>query len=86
MGVLPLQFREGESAAALGLSGEEVYDLEPLQRPGQELEVRARAADGTEKRFTVRARVDSQVELGYYRHGGILPAVLRGFAKAGGRS
>jgi aconitate hydratase len=85
MGVLPLQFGPGESAASLGLSGEELYDLDKPGAPGQELTVVARAADGTEKRFTVLARVDTQVELEYYRHGGILPAVLRGFLKGGER-
>jgi aconitate hydratase len=83
MGVLPLQFRAGESAASLGLSGEEQYDLEAPASPAQELEVVARAADGGQKRFRVLARVDTAVELEYYRHGGILPAVLRGFLKAG---
>jgi aconitate hydratase len=84
MGVLPLQFRAGESAASLGLSGEELFDLDPPDRPAQELEVVARAADGGLKRFRVLARVDTAVELEYLRHGGILPAVLRGFlSKAG---
>jgi aconitate hydratase len=83
MGVLPLQFREGEGAASLGLSGEELYTVEDLTRPGQELAVTALEAAGTEKRFIVRARIDTPVELEYYRQGGILPAVLRGFAKGG---
>jgi aconitate hydratase len=65
------------------LSGEELYDLESPADPAQELEVTARAADGAQKRFRVLARVDTAVELEYYRHGGILPAVLRGFLKAG---
>ncbi len=82
MGVLPLQFRAGESAASLGLSGEEQFDLDPPAGPAQELEVVARSADGGQKRFKVLARVDTAVELEYYRHGGILPAVLRGFLKA----
>ncbi len=83
MGVLPLQFRDGESAASLGLSGEELYAVEELARAAQELAVTAREASGAEKRFTVQARVDTPVELGYYRQGGILPAVLRGFARGG---
>jgi aconitate hydratase len=85
MGVLPLQFRGGESVASLGLSGEELFDLQPLERPAQELEVSARSADGGRKDFRVLARVDTAVELEYYRHGGILPAVLRGFLSGGGR-
>ena len=83
MGVLPLQFRAGDSAASLGLTGEEVYDLEPPTGPAQELAVVARAPGGGEKRFSVLARVDTQVELEYYRNGGILPAVLRGFLQEG---
>jgi len=83
MGVLPLQFRAGESAASLGLSGEELFDLELPSAPAQELEVTAKAADGGQRRFRVLARVDTAVELEYFRHGGILPAVLRGFLKAG---
>jgi aconitate hydratase len=85
MGVLPLQFRAGENAASLGLSGEELFDLDPPGGPAQELEVVARAADGGEKRFKVLARVDTAVELEYFRHGGILPAVLRGFLAEGGK-
>ena len=83
MGVLPLQFRAGDSAASLGLTGEEVYDLDPPTGPAQELAVVARAPGGGEKRFSVLARVDTQVELEYYRNGGILPAVLRGFLQEG---
>jgi aconitate hydratase len=79
MGVLPLQFQKGESAASLGLTGEEVYAIEPAESPGQALAVVARDAAGSEKRFTVAARIDTPVELGYYRNGGILPTVLRGF-------
>jgi aconitate hydratase len=76
MGVLPLQFIEGESAAALGLTGTEVYGIEPLKTPGQTLAVKAVSDGGREKTFTVRARVDSAVELDYYRNGGILHTVL----------
>jgi aconitate hydratase len=87
MGVMPLEFRPGESAASLGLTGSEVYDLEGLEgeiRPRQEITVRAR--DGArEVTFRMIARIDSPVEVEYYRHGGILPAVLRGLI-AGGAS
>ena len=82
MGVLPLQFREGEGREQLGLSGEEVYDVEGLDdslRPGQELAVVARGDSG-EKRFTVLCRIDTPVEIDYYRNGGILNAVLRRMA------
>jgi aconitate hydratase len=79
MGVLPLQFQEGEGREQLGLTGEEVYDIEGLDddlKPGQELEVVARG-DGEEKRFTVICRIDTPVEINYYRNGGILHTVLR---------
>ncbi len=80
MGVLPLQFDSGQTWQSLGLTGEEVYDIpapgENLQ-PGDTLEVIARPAGGPEKRFSVRVRIDTPVELEYYRHGGILPMVLR---------
>jgi len=80
MGVLPLQFKEGENATALGLSGQEVFDIiglaEDLQ-PRQEVAVIAQAADGTKKTFAAVARFDSAVEVRYYRNGGILPTVLR---------
>jgi aconitate hydratase len=80
MGVLPLQFKEGDSAEALGLSGLEAYDVEGLGkslRPRQEVTVLARDAEDKETTFTVIVRIDSPVEVKYYRHGGILHAVLR---------
>jgi aconitate hydratase len=82
MGVLPLQFQDGQSASTLGLTGEEVFGIEPAEKPGQSLTVTARGPGG-EKKFTVKARIDTAVDLEYYRNGGILPTVLRGFAKAG---
>ena len=84
MGVLPLQFQAGESAASLGLSGEETYEMETAEKPGQTLVVTARDASGAEKRFSVRARIDTPTELSYYLNGGILPTVLRGFARGEG--
>jgi len=81
MGVLPLQYQKGENAESLGLTGEEVYEIEPAQKPGQVLAVVARSGTGDEKRFSVLARINSPVELDYYLNGGILPTVLRGFAK-----
>jgi aconitate hydratase len=85
MGVLPLQFQKGENAASLGLTGEEVYTIDAAEKPGQVLSVTARDAAGAEKRFSVVARIDTQVEREYYRNGGILPTVLRGFVSAGKR-
>ncbi|NVK40439.1 MAG: aconitate hydratase AcnA [Oceanospirillaceae bacterium] len=81
-GVLPLQFLEGESAQRLGLSGEEVFDLEALDGEPAELTVTATAPDGTRTAFRVRVRVDTPVEWDYYRHGGILHYVLRQLASA----
>ncbi len=79
MGVLPLQFKTGENAQTLSLTGYEVYDIEGLEdlQPRQEVSVRARRADGTVLTFTMICRIDSPVEVKYYRNGGILHAVLR---------
>jgi aconitate hydratase len=80
MGILPLQFLPGESRRSLGLTGRELYSVEGISgglRPGQRLTVRARAEDGSEKVFQVIARLDSPIDVEYYRHGGILPLVLR---------
>jgi aconitate hydratase len=79
MGVLPLQFRPGENAESLGLTGFETYDIDiddDLQ-PQQEVTVRARNTEGNETVFNTIARIDSPVEVKYYRNGGILHAVLR---------
>ena len=80
MGVLPLRFQEGDSWQSLGLTGEETYDFPDLDdqlQPGQQLAVRATSPDGTAKEFRVHVCIDTPVELAYYRHGGILPYVLR---------
>jgi aconitate hydratase len=86
MGVLPLEFTNGETRQSLGLTGFETYEVEQLTTslaPRATLTVRAKAADGTEKRFSVLARIDTPEELSYYRHGGILPYVLRQLVKKG---
>jgi len=80
MGVLPLQFKEGENAEGVGLSGEEVYTVEAVDRPRQELTVSAESGGSAAKSFTVIARLDTPVELDYYRNGGILHTVLRNMA------
>jgi aconitate hydratase len=84
MGVLPLQFKSGESAAGLGLTGQETFHIEgvaaALNGGGRKAAVRAVAGDGSEKRFTVDVRVDTPQEVEYYRNGGILPYVLRQLA------
>ena len=79
MGVLPLQFLPGESAASLGLTGTERYTVEGMDQiaPGGRLKVIAQGADGDAKSFTVITRIDTPNEVAYYRHGGILPYVLR---------
>jgi aconitate hydratase len=83
MGVLPLQFREGESREALGLDGTELFDiqLDDHLKPRQAVEITARKADGAEIRFTALCRIDTPIEIEYYRHGGILHKVLRDLAQ-----
>ncbi|MFO7963238.1 MAG: aconitate hydratase AcnA [Desulfobacterales bacterium] len=81
MGVLPLQFKPGENQEALGLDGTEIYDITGIENgiePGADLLVRAAVPGGTSIEFTVTARIDVPVEMTYYRHGGILPFILRG--------
>jgi aconitate hydratase len=79
MGVLPLQYAEGESAESLGLTGHESFDISGLAdlEPGKELTVKAKVDDGETQEFRVKARVDSPVEVEYLRNGGILQTVLR---------
>ncbi|MBE2183105.1 MAG: aconitate hydratase AcnA [Anaerolineae bacterium] len=82
MGVLPLQFKDGESAQSLGLSGRETFDISGVNdsiQPKQEVQVIATAEDGKVTAFTTIARIDTPVEVEYYRNGGILPTVLRKF-------
>ncbi|MFO0874280.1 MAG: aconitate hydratase AcnA [Phycisphaerales bacterium] len=85
MGVLPLTYRPGESAASLGLDGTETFDLDiPANlQPRQEVAVTASRLDGTTRRFMAIARVDTPVEVDYYRNGGILHTVLRRMAGVG---
>jgi len=85
MGVLPLEFPSGESVQTLGLTGREIYDILGLEEgltPGKALTVVARRDDGGEVRFKVYARMDTPVEVDYYRNGGILPTVLRRLVSA----
>ena len=85
MGVLPLQFREGESCGELGLDGTETFDLHLSNelKPGQPVEVIARKEGSDEQvMFTVQCRIDTPVEVEYYRNGGILHYVLRQLAKS----
>jgi aconitate hydratase len=79
MGVLPLQFGPGDSWEGLGLKGDEAIDivLDPALKPQSDATLVVRAADGTTRERTVRLRIDTPIEVDYYRHGGILPYVLR---------
>ncbi|MGJ3244093.1 MAG: aconitate hydratase AcnA [Opitutales bacterium] len=80
MGVLPLQFREGDSARSLGLDGTETFSLGGIGdnlEPGQAVELNIRRADGSEETVTVTCRIDTAIEVDYYKHGGILQYVLR---------
>ncbi len=85
MGVLPLQFKEGDTRESLGLTGRETFDvhvddsLEPLQ----DVKVTATAEDGTVTEFDALCRIDTPVEVDYYRHGGILHYVLRRMVNEG---
>jgi aconitate hydratase A / 2-methylisocitrate dehydratase len=85
MGVLPLQFRPGERAATLGLTGREEFTIAGLDElsPRQEVTVLARSdTDGSERSFRAIARLDGPIEVDYLRQGGILPAVLRRLARS----
>jgi aconitate hydratase len=80
MGVLPLQFLAGESVSTHGLTGREVYAIDVAGQslcPRGTVTVHARGEDGTTTTFTAQVRIDTPEELVAYRHGGILPYVLR---------
>ena len=84
MGVLPLEYTDGETAESLGLDGTEYYSI-PVDdgvKAGQNMQVVARREDGREVTFTTRCRLDTPDEVEYYRHGGILHYVLRDFLNA----
>ena len=79
MGVLPLQFKAGESWHSLGLTGNESIDIVPDGRltPQSEAQLVVTRADGTQTRHTLLLRIDTPIEVDYYQAGGILPYVLR---------
>jgi aconitate hydratase len=84
MGVLPLQYESGQTAESLGLTGREVFDVSGLTgalAPRQRVTVSARREDGSVLTFQALARLDSPVEVDYYRNGGILQTVLRNLAR-----
>ena len=85
MGVLPLQFREGDSVDTLGITGDEEFDLLGVDgelSPRQEVVLDIERRDGTRQQVVLQLRVDTPVEVDYLRHGGILPYVLRGLLAA----
>jgi aconitate hydratase len=91
MGVLPLQFKAGQSAATLGLTGTETFEIfasggggVAQVGTGSDVTVRATDASGKTREFTVLSRIDTPNELEYYRHGGILPYVMRQLGKKSG--
>ena len=85
MGVLPLQFEDGQNAASLGLDGTETFDIQPvdfsagLPNPAQ-VRVVAHKDDGTDVEFTAIVRIDTATEGEYFRNGGILQYVVRNLA------
>ncbi|HEY3483331.1 MAG TPA: hypothetical protein VGL02_31030, partial [Streptomyces sp.] len=83
LGVLPLQFAEGQSADSLGLDGTEEFDLlgipEAVADPERPVTVRVRPREGAAFEFAVRARLDTPQEAVHYASGGVLPQVLRHF-------
>jgi len=86
MGVLPLEFLPGDSPASLGLRGHETFTTHGLSdelTPDMNLEVEAEKPDNSSQRFKVKVRIDTPIEVEYYRNGGILHTVLRRMAKAG---
>jgi len=88
LGVLPLEYKKGENAEILGLTGNETFDITGIagpMKPLQEMQVTARKDDGASVQFSVIARLDSAIEIEYYRHGGILQYVLRQFLEKNGK-
>ena len=80
MGVLPLQFLDGVTAQSLGLDGSQTFSIGGLSdaiQPGQQLTVELKTTDGKLRYFPAKVRIDTPIEIDYYRHGGILPFVLR---------
>jgi len=85
MGVLPLQFVEGTNAQSLGLDGSEKYAITGLSdgiEPGQMVTLEITRQDGQTEKVPVKLRIDTPIEIDYYRHGGILPFVLRELTKS----
>jgi aconitate hydratase len=80
MGVLPCQFKAGDSAEALGIKGDETFDLTGIEsgiKPQMDVMLTIRRTDGTTRQVPLLLRIDTPIEVDYYRNGGILPFVLR---------
>ena len=79
MGVLPLQFKSGDSWESLGIKGDETVDvvLGAQIKPQTDAKLVITGADGSKREVTVTLRIDTAIEVDYYKHGGILPYVLR---------
>jgi aconitate hydratase len=80
MGVLPLQFKGSDSLQSLDLKGDETYEIRGVSgelKPQQDMTLAITRADGTVQEVSVLLRIDTEIEVDYYRHGGILPFVLR---------
>jgi aconitate hydratase len=80
MGVLPLQFKGTDSVESLGIKGDETFDITGLDgtiKPMQDVTLRIHRGDGSVQDVTVLLRIDTPIEVDYYRHGGIMPFVLR---------
>ena len=80
MGVLPCQFKGSDSVASLGITGEETFDITGIEahiQPQMDVTLTIHRKDGTAKAVPVLLRIDTPIEVDYYRHGGILPFVLR---------
>jgi aconitate hydratase len=84
MGVLPLRFTQGQNAESLGLDGSEVFDIEGVNdqiKPQSEVTVKAKKSDGTVIEFKATVLLNTNVEVNYFRNGGILRTVLRNLMK-----
>ena len=77
MGVLPLEFNNGESAESIGLNGFESFDIESITRDSRVVSVKAKSIDGEVNTFEVKIRIDTPKEWEYFEHGGILHYVIR---------
>jgi len=82
MGILPLEFKPGESWKTLGLTGREVYDITGIEEGLEPHKTLTVTEDGSKVTFEVTARLDTPVEVEYYKNGGILQTVLRKLLKA----